>query len=246
MDRSCDDEFRWRTEGHGKYHADHYSAGGAEDRPGEYVESHRSELFYAHYCVYVKDTILGALAPHSFAEMVRKAFRKNYRTGEIEFDFSREVECFTDKAFVDVVNTKSRSERGVVGSGTSFSFLRPPGTPHTPWHPCQGVWGSREPRATGRCPRRKERGVAVSERGVAVRGRLPRRHRLGDGEVIAEGGEEGEQGLRQRYVRKNSSFTQGAPEGDTATVWEVVNLQGSQISSTMSAHAFRWSRSQWV
>ena len=78
-----------------------------EDRPGEYVASFRSEFLQARYCVYVKDTIFGAMALHNFAEMVRKAFGKNYRTGEIEFEVSREQADFTDKAFLDVVEHRS-------------------------------------------------------------------------------------------------------------------------------------------
>jgi len=77
-----------------------------EDRPGEYVASFRSEFLQARYCVYVKDTIFGAMALHNFAEMVRKAFGRNYRTGEIEFDVSPETACFTNQAFVDVVERR--------------------------------------------------------------------------------------------------------------------------------------------
>ena len=78
-----------------------------EDRSGEYVASYRSEFLQARYCVYVKDSIFGALALHNFAEMVRKSFGKNYRTGEIEFEVSRETAVFTNQAFVDVVEHRS-------------------------------------------------------------------------------------------------------------------------------------------
>ena len=78
-----------------------------EDRPGEYVASFHSEFLQARYCVHVKDTIFGALALHNFAEMVRKTFGKNYRTGEIEFEVTGETAAVTNQAFLDVVEHRS-------------------------------------------------------------------------------------------------------------------------------------------
>jgi len=40
--------------------------------------------------VRLKDNIFGALALHSFAEMIRKTYGKNYRSGEIDFVVSDE------------------------------------------------------------------------------------------------------------------------------------------------------------
>jgi hypothetical protein len=147
-----------------------------EDRAGEYMASYRSEFLQARYCVYVKDTIIGALALHNFAEMVRKAFGKNYRTGE--FEVSRETAGFTDKACVDVVEHRSAfSARGVEGRSLFSS-------PHPP---------------------RRERGVAVLGREAAVWGRLRggvlARRRWSRSRRQREWGE---LGLRRRYVQKNS------------------------------------------
>jgi len=36
-------------------------------------------------CVFLNDSIFGALALQAFAEMIRKAFGKNYRSQEIDF-----------------------------------------------------------------------------------------------------------------------------------------------------------------
>jgi len=37
-------------------------------------------------CVFLKNSIFGALALQAFAEMICKAFGKNYRTQEIDFE----------------------------------------------------------------------------------------------------------------------------------------------------------------
>jgi len=55
-----------------------------EGSPGEYVACYDSEFLQAEFRVTVKDSIFGALALQAFAEMVRKAFGKHYRTGQIE------------------------------------------------------------------------------------------------------------------------------------------------------------------
>jgi hypothetical protein len=41
-----------------------------EDHPGDYLAYFRSEFLDATYTVFFKDTITGALALHSFAEMI--------------------------------------------------------------------------------------------------------------------------------------------------------------------------------
>ena len=48
-----------------------------------------SEFLQAEFRVTVKDSIFGALALQAFAEMVRKAFGKHYRTGQIDFEMSQ-------------------------------------------------------------------------------------------------------------------------------------------------------------
>ena len=56
-----------------------------DGKPGEYAASFTSEFLQATFSVEVKDTILGAVAIHRFAEMVRKEYAKYTTTGEIEF-----------------------------------------------------------------------------------------------------------------------------------------------------------------
>ena len=58
------------------------------DREGEYMAHFASEFLKADFCVYLKDSIFGALALQAFAEMIRKTFGKNYRSSEIDFDLS--------------------------------------------------------------------------------------------------------------------------------------------------------------
>ena len=43
-----------------------------EDHPGDYLAYFRSEFLDATYTVFFKDTITGALALHSFAEMLQE------------------------------------------------------------------------------------------------------------------------------------------------------------------------------
>jgi hypothetical protein len=73
------------------------------DREGEYIAHYASEFLQADFCVYIKDSIFGALALQAFAEMIRKAFGKNYRSQEIDFEVSQEAAVFTNKALVAVV-----------------------------------------------------------------------------------------------------------------------------------------------
>jgi len=74
-----------------------------EDREGEYIAHYASEFLQADFCVYIKDSIFGALALQAFAEMIRKAFGKNYRSREIDFDVSRQTVEFSNKALGEVV-----------------------------------------------------------------------------------------------------------------------------------------------
>jgi len=52
-----------------------------EDHPGDYLAYFRSEFLDATYTVFFKDTITGALALHSFAEMIRR----KYQEKEVDF-----------------------------------------------------------------------------------------------------------------------------------------------------------------
>jgi hypothetical protein len=53
--------------------------------------------------VTVKDSIFGALALQAFAEMVRKAFGKHYRTGQIDFELSQAAGSLNSRALQDVM-----------------------------------------------------------------------------------------------------------------------------------------------
>lgn len=74
-----------------------------EDREGEYVAAYASEFLQAEFCVTVKDSIFGALALQAFAEMIRTAFGKHYRSGRIDFELSSVPAPLHSRALTDVV-----------------------------------------------------------------------------------------------------------------------------------------------
>ena len=74
-----------------------------ENRKGEHIAYYTNEFLKATFSVHLKDNIFGAVALHSFAEMIRKTFGKNYRSGEIDFTVSGEAMSFQNKAVLDVV-----------------------------------------------------------------------------------------------------------------------------------------------
>ena len=75
-----------------------------ENRKGEHIACYTNEFLKATFSVHIKDNIFGALALHSFAEMIRKTYGKNYRSGEIDFKVSSEAMSFQNKAVLDVVS----------------------------------------------------------------------------------------------------------------------------------------------
>jgi len=77
-----------------------------ENREGEHIAYFTNEFLKATFSVLMKDNIFGALALHSFAEMIRKIFGKNYRSGEIDFEVSGEAMSFQNKALLDVLSFK--------------------------------------------------------------------------------------------------------------------------------------------
>ncbi len=77
-----------------------------EDREGEHIAYYTNEFLKATFSVHIKDNIFGALALHSFAEMIRKTYGKNYRSGEIDFKVSSEAMSFENKALLDVLSFK--------------------------------------------------------------------------------------------------------------------------------------------
>ena len=74
------------------------------DRDGEYVAYYESEFLQAQFCVYLKDSIFGALALQAFAEMIRKAFGKNYRSQEIDFQVGQMPVSFENPVLLDVLD----------------------------------------------------------------------------------------------------------------------------------------------
>ena len=74
-----------------------------EGQEGEYVACYASEFLQAEFRVTVKDSIFGALALQAFAEMVRKAFGKHYRSGEIDFELSQAPGSLHSRALQDVM-----------------------------------------------------------------------------------------------------------------------------------------------
>ena len=77
-----------------------------EGREGEYIAYFENEFLQATFSVLLKDNIFGALALHSFAEMIRKTFAKNYRSGEIDFTVSNEAMSLKNKALLDVLSCR--------------------------------------------------------------------------------------------------------------------------------------------
>ena len=74
-----------------------------EGCPGEYVAGYSSEFLQDEFRVTVKESIFGALALQAFAEMVRKAFGKHYRTGQIDFEMSHSAGSLQSRALLDVM-----------------------------------------------------------------------------------------------------------------------------------------------
>ena len=74
-----------------------------EGCPGEYVAGCSSEFLQDEFRVTVKESIFGALALQAFAEMVRKAFGKHYRTGQIDFEMSPKAGSLHSRALLDVM-----------------------------------------------------------------------------------------------------------------------------------------------
>jgi len=75
-----------------------------ENREGEHIAYFTNEFLQATFSVLLKNNIFGALALHSFTEMIRKTFGKNYRSGEIDFTVSSEAMSFQNKALLDVLS----------------------------------------------------------------------------------------------------------------------------------------------
>ncbi len=77
-----------------------------EGREGEYIAYFENEFLQATFSVLLKDNIFGALALHAFAEMIRKTYGKNYRSGEIDFVLSDEAMSLKNKALLDVLSCR--------------------------------------------------------------------------------------------------------------------------------------------
>ena len=77
-----------------------------EHREGEYIADYTTDFLQATFSVLLKDNIFGALALHAFAEMIRKTYGKNHRSGEIDFVVSSEAMSVQNKALLDVLACK--------------------------------------------------------------------------------------------------------------------------------------------
>ncbi len=77
-----------------------------EHREGEYIAYYEAEFLQATFSVHLKDNIFGALALHAFAEMIRKTYGKNYKSGEIDFMVSDQAMSLKSKALLDVFSCK--------------------------------------------------------------------------------------------------------------------------------------------
>jgi len=78
----------------------HITINPVENRKGDYIAHFRSEFLDAVFTVFFKDTITGALALYSFAEMLRK----KYEQKQVEFLLSDQEVPFQNEALLDVVN----------------------------------------------------------------------------------------------------------------------------------------------
>ena len=77
-----------------------------ENRKSEIIAYYTNEFLQATFSVHLKDNIFGALALHAFAEMIRKTYGKNYKSGEIDFMVSDQAMSFQSKALLDVFSCK--------------------------------------------------------------------------------------------------------------------------------------------
>ena len=77
-----------------------------ENRKEKHIAYYTNEFLQATFSVHLKDNIFGVLALHSFAEMIRKTYGKNYRSGEIDFVVLSEAMSFQNKALLDVLSFK--------------------------------------------------------------------------------------------------------------------------------------------
>ena len=77
-----------------------------EGREGEYLAYYTAESLQATFSVRLKDSIFGALALHAFAEMIRKTYGKNYKSGEIDFVLSDQAMSLKSKVLLDVLSFK--------------------------------------------------------------------------------------------------------------------------------------------
>jgi len=64
----------------------------------------RRAFLGATFSVYFKDSLMGGLALHSFMEMIRKTYGKNYKSGEIDFMVSDQAMSLKSKALFDVLS----------------------------------------------------------------------------------------------------------------------------------------------
>ncbi len=80
-----------------------------EGRPAEYMACFDSSFLQAQFCVYLKDSIFGALALQAFTEMVRKAFGKNYKSSEIDFQVSQTAIPFHSRPLLDILDDKQHA-----------------------------------------------------------------------------------------------------------------------------------------
>ena len=79
------------------------------ERKGEYLAYCRSGFLDATFSVYFKDTLMGALALHSFTDMIRR----RYEDESIRILVSREEILFKNEALLDVLADQGEPKRAV-------------------------------------------------------------------------------------------------------------------------------------
>jgi len=79
------------------------------ERKGEYLAYCKSGFLDATFSVYFKDTLMGALALHSFTEMIRR----RYEDESIRILVSEEEILFKNEALLDVLAIEGKPERAV-------------------------------------------------------------------------------------------------------------------------------------
>ena len=77
-------------------------------RDGEYLAYFRSEPLDATFSVYFRDSLMGAIALHEFAEMLRKS----YGVDAVRLELCDQAVVFRSPAVLDILTARASSRNG--------------------------------------------------------------------------------------------------------------------------------------